>query len=237
VERTGSINQAARDVGLSYKGAWEMVERANNLSLHPLNSTATGGKQGGGTQLTPEGTRLLRLFTDLKDQHQTFLHGINQQIARQSNLSSLFQRSVMRVSARNQLFGQVIDVKTGQVTAELSIRLKGDSILTAAITRESAESLEITPGQDVVALIKASQIMLVRDFGGYRLSARNQLNGRVSRIESGEVNVEVIIELQGGDSLAAIITRNSLQVMNIMEGDSITAVFKAGAVIVGVAGK
>lgn len=235
IGRTGSINQAAREVGLSYKGAWEMVERANNLSLHLLVASATGGRHGGGTRLTPEGERLITLFERLKSQHQEFLTQLNQQLATKSELSYLFRRSSMQASARNQLFGTVSAVKIGNVNAEVEIRLKGDTQVVAAITRESAESLGIQPGNEVIALIKAPNIMIIKDFGGYRLSARNQLSGTVSRIEQGEVNVEVVVELPGGDSIAATVTRNSSKSLALTEGDTVTAVFKAGAVILGVA--
>jgi molybdate transport system regulatory protein len=70
IEQSGSINQAAKQVGLSYKGAWQMIECANNLPSKVLIITATGGSKGGGTQLTAAGLyrvrggRSLRLPTE-----------------------------------------------------------------------------------------------------------------------------------------------------------------------------
>jgi molybdate transport system regulatory protein len=57
----------------------------------------------------------------------------------------------------------------------------------------------------------------------------------VSRIQKGAVNSEVIVELKGGDSIAATITNESLETLELAEGSAATAVFKAGAVILGVA--
>ena len=59
IDQSGSINQAAKQAGLSYKGAWQMIERANNLAPKVLITTATGGSKGGGTCLTGAGQSLL----------------------------------------------------------------------------------------------------------------------------------------------------------------------------------
>jgi molybdate transport system regulatory protein len=85
-----------------------------------------------------------------------------------------------------------------------------------------------------MALIKAPFVMVVKDFGGYRLSERNQLKGTVTRIQRGTVNTEVVIELAGGDSVAAVITTESLKSMALGEGDTAWAVVKASSVILGI---
>ncbi|MVF23347.1 LysR family transcriptional regulator [Methylocaldum sp. BRCS4] len=235
IGKTGSINRAAKDVGLSYKGAWEMVERANNLSPELLVSTAVGGRHGGGTKLTAVGRELLALFTGLQEEHRRFLDAKNRQLADNPNLIFLFRRLNVKASARNQLFGKVTDIRTGAVTVEVCIGLKGGETIVSAITKESAESLGVRNGDDAMALIKAPLVMIVKDFGGYRLSARNQLKGTVKRIQKGAVNSEVVIELAGGDSIAATITNESVDSMGLREGDAAHAVFKAGSVILGVA--
>ncbi|HWI10862.1 MAG TPA: TOBE domain-containing protein, partial [Burkholderiaceae bacterium] len=67
------------------------------------------------------------------------------------------------------------------------------------------------------------------------LSARNQLAGRVTRILPGAVNTEVVLELPGGGSVAAIVTNTSAMALGLAPGRAATAVFKASSVIVGVA--
>lgn len=141
----------------------------------------------------------------------------------------------MKASARNQFFGTVTDIHTGAVYAEVTVTLKGGDTIVSSITIESAQSLDIKNGDDVLALVKAPQVMIVKDFGGYRLSARNQLKGTVKRVQKGAVNSEVVIELAGGDSVAATITNESVESMALREGDSACALFKAGSVMLGVA--
>ena len=73
------------------------------------------------------------------------------------------------------------------------------------------------------------------DAQGVRLSARNQLTGTVKRVVPGAVNTEVVLELPGGGSVAAIITNRSVKALRLGVGSAATAVFKASSVIVGVA--
>jgi molybdate transport system regulatory protein len=235
VESSGSINQAAREVGLTYKGAWEMIERANNLSPKVLISTATGGRLGGGTRLTPAGKVFLQLFIRIQEEHRNFLEQVNNRLMSNQDIVFLLRRLIMKASARNQFFGKVIQVSSGAIDVEVIVSLKGGETIVATITKESAESLAIKSGVDVVALVKASQIIIVTDFGGYRISARNQLKGAVSRIQKGEVNAEVVIELKGGNSVVATITNESIETLELNTGKPATAVFKAGAVILAVA--
>ena len=142
----------------------------------------------------------------------------------------------MKASARNQFTGTVSEVLIGAVNAEVHIGLKGGEIIVATITKESAETLAIRTGQEVIALIKAPQIIIVSDFGGYRLSARNQLPGIVILVKPGAVNTEVDVELKGGELVTATVTNDSVDTLGLRKGQPVTAVFKAGAVILAVAG-
>jgi molybdopterin-binding protein len=65
----------------------------------------------------------------------------------------------MELSARNQLPGTVTEVKLGGIMAEVSVDVGGQTIV-AAITRGSAEGLELSEGDEVTVLIKATEVML-----------------------------------------------------------------------------
>lgn len=140
----------------------------------------------------------------------------------------------MKASARNQFKGIVSDVVIGAVNAEVMISLKGGDSIVAAITKDSAEAMALKAGQEVIALVKAPQIILVTDFGGYKLSARNQLQGRVTVVKPGQVNAEIDIELSGGEQVAATVTHDSVSSLDLRQGKDVTVVFKAGAVILAI---
>jgi molybdate transport system regulatory protein len=121
-------------------------------------------------------------------------------------------------------------VTPGAVNTEVEIGLGEDLSLIAIVTNDSQERLALKPGSVVIALVKSSWIILTRD-GSILTSARNHLRGTVSQIHRGEVNAEVSLDLGAGKTLAAIITRTSLDEMGLAEGDAASALFKASSVI------
>ena len=58
----GSISAAAKSVGISYKSAWDATNTLNNLFPKPLVISRTGGKAGGGAELTDEGRHVIEAF-------------------------------------------------------------------------------------------------------------------------------------------------------------------------------
>jgi molybdate transport system regulatory protein len=66
IEHTGSISAGARELGLSYRRAWDLVDAMNHCFKHPLVTRAKGGKGGGGAQLTTEGRRMLDLYRTME---------------------------------------------------------------------------------------------------------------------------------------------------------------------------
>jgi molybdate transport system regulatory protein len=66
----------------------------------------------------------------------------------------------MNISARNQLVGKVAKIISGAVNAEISVALPGGGEIVAVITKTSAKSLKLKKGSPVVAVIKASDILL-----------------------------------------------------------------------------
>jgi molybdate transport system regulatory protein len=69
----------------------------------------------------------------------------------------------MRLSARNQLDGTVDAVVPGVVMSTVTIRLLGGQEIVAAITKESAESLELAPGDTVKAVIKSTEVIVAKE--------------------------------------------------------------------------
>lgn len=69
----------------------------------------------------------------------------------------------MRISARNQLPGTVTRVDIGAVMSTVVIRLAGGEEVVAAITKDSAEHLELAVGDSVMAVIKATEVMVAKD--------------------------------------------------------------------------
>ena len=73
IEATGSINKAAREMGMSYKKAWEMVSALNTQASRPIVVTQTGGEKGGGSVITPEARQLIAYHQQLRERFLQFL--------------------------------------------------------------------------------------------------------------------------------------------------------------------
>ncbi len=66
----------------------------------------------------------------------------------------------MRLSARNQLKATIDEVNHGEVMSTINVSLPDGQKLTAAITKQSAEDLELAPGDDVLVVIKSTEVMI-----------------------------------------------------------------------------
>ena len=62
VLRTGSLSQAARDMGMSYRRAWLLMQSLNGSLSSPASLAARGGRRGGGATVTPTGRALIRTY-------------------------------------------------------------------------------------------------------------------------------------------------------------------------------
>lgn len=68
----------------------------------------------------------------------------------------------MKISARNQLKGKVVSVKTGAVAAKVTVDIGGGNVITSMILADSVEDLGIKEGEEVSVVIKSTEVMLAR---------------------------------------------------------------------------
>jgi molybdate transport system regulatory protein len=229
----GSLTAAAKRAGLSYKGAWDAVEAMNNLAEQPLVSAVAGGARGGGSRLTEEGARAVRLYRLLEAGLQGVVGRLQEEMHDLDRLNGLLKAIAMRSSARNQLRGSVRRVRRGAVNAEVTLDLGDNLAIVATVTKEAVDELRLARGRPAIALIKASWVLLAPE-PPPRTSARNCLCGSVAAIRPGAVNTEVRLTLAGGRTLTAVITRESLRVLRLAVGARCCALIKASHVLIAV---
>jgi molybdate transport system regulatory protein len=235
LDATGSLRKAASTAGYSYKGAWMVLEAAGELARLPLIDAAKGGAGGGGTRLTDPARTLLQTWRELQLRHEAFLGDQETWLLQQPAFAGILRRFSMKTSARNQFAGTVSAVESGPITAQATITLPGGNEITATLTGAAAKKLKLRKGQDAIALVKSSAVVLVTDFAGYVLSARNQLAGTISRIEKGAVTSMVGLTLPGGGVVTASVTNDAVAALGLAIGQPATAVFKAYSVMLAVA--
>lgn len=236
IAQHGSILQAAKAVPMAYKAAWDAVDDMNNVAPEPLVLRATGGRHGGGSELTAYGRRLIAFYRALEQESQAALARLSGQLEQRgepdiAEFRQILRRLTMKTSARNQFAGPIGAIRTGAVESEVILKLGPSLELTAIVTNESVQNLGLAEGRDVLAFVKASSIVLMVQEEGVRVSARNRFRGVVQKIHHGPVNTEVTLDLPGGHHvLTAVITDQSVERLGLAVGHPATAIFKASSV-------
>ena len=223
VGQSGSISQAARDAGVSYKAAWQALDTLSNMAGAALVARSVGGVGGGGARLTPAGEQLLDAARQMDGARRDVL-------ARFSGGAAQALSGVgLRTSMRNHLPCRVTQLQTpvsGDPMVRVVLCLPEEGEIASSITRESAELLGLQPGLSVLALCKATALTI----GAGQVPARehvNQLSGRVARLSRGRLRDEVVISLPGGLQLVGFADRpNRLRV-----GSKVSACIEENAVV------
>lgn len=224
----GSITRAAKAAGLSYKAAWDAIDELNNLSEQPLVSRSVGGKGGGGARLTEAGERLLALHQRLQVLQAQVL-----QAAQDDDDLQLLGRLMLRTSARNQLTGRVRAIQPQGLNDLVEIELPGGARLSAQITRDSTERLQLAAGSSVVALIKAGWLHL-QALSNPADPQQNTLEGWIEEILPGaDGPCEVRIGLSSGQTLCALAELSQLKQAGLHVGGPVRAQFAASQVLLG----
>jgi molybdopterin-binding protein len=69
----------------------------------------------------------------------------------------------VKLSARNTLKGKVVDIKMGQTTAHIKLDIGGGNVVTASITNEAVEELNLKVGDEAWGVVKASDVMIAKE--------------------------------------------------------------------------
>lgn len=215
VGRTGSISAAARQVGLSYKAAWDGLEAIQNLVSTPLLEKSAGGRDGGGAALTPAGLALIETFHRLEAGLAALLNNAEPTL-KALNLSSagLLQGFMVRTSARNVFSGTIEAITLKKPAAFLRLRIANDFALTAQITTASLETLGLVIGRQVAALIKAPFVHIL-NIDEKAPENFNITPVKIRHIESGDNTLEVVADIGTGRTIVATLEKHKAPALNV----------------------
>ncbi len=232
IKATGSISQGAKLAGISYKSAWDAINEMNQLADDILVDRATGGKGGGGTTLTHYGERLLQLYDLLAQIQQKAFDVLKEDNLPLDSLLAAISRFSLQTSARNQFFGTLIARDHTQVQQHVQILLADNkTIINAALTEQSANRLGLNEGKEVLALIKAPWVKLTKQPNEAK-DFDNQLAGKITNLERGDENSEVLVTLSGGETLCSTLNNREVDSQQLTVNDTVTALFNADQVII-----
>jgi molybdate transport system regulatory protein len=126
----------------------------------------------------------------------------------------------------NHLRGVVSRILTGSVMCEVRIDVRGSEFV-AAITRDSVTRLGLETGDRVGVVLRETELTLAK--GSERidnLTTRNQVAGKITSIVDGSVLCEVRVDADG-DELVAVVTRYSIERLELAVGDDVVVLVKA----------
>jgi molybdate transport system regulatory protein len=232
VGESGSISQAARDAGISYKAAWQAIDTLTNLGGVPLVERTVGGAGGGGARITAQGLQLLQLADELARARDAVL-------ARFAGGAQLASGLGLRTSMRNQLPCRVVAVEPaapGDPAVWVHMQTAGGERLTSSITRESADLLGLAPGLEVLVLCKATAVRVQAAVVGRRGDSAAEeecvLSGTVERVAAGTQRDEVVLALAGGGHWVGFAPHP----FAARVGEATSAHMAAAALVVGLSG-
>jgi molybdate transport system regulatory protein len=220
-------------MNMSYKAAWDTIDIMNNVSEHPLVVRVKGGKGGGGTHLTPYARELIQTYAILQEEHQVFLQNLSKRLHDHDGHCKLLKSIDVRISARNQLLANVIEIRKGSVESEVFLTHKNSNTFMAIITNDSLQMMELEVGTKVHALFKANALTITTDTSVQR-SDRNRFDGVVERISIGSFDAEVVIGLDSSDTICSTMSLELLQELKLKPQMEVSAFCKPNSIILGI---
>jgi molybdate transport system regulatory protein len=152
IEKNRSISKAAENLGMSYRYVWNYVHKIDKALGEPVAEAYRGGKSGGGgATLTELGKSLLAEYDQLEGHLGKILSGVK-----------YGEVMWLKISARNRFKGKVTAVEKDGVTAKVKVEVTTPVTVTAIISREAVEDLRIKVGDEVEAVIKATEVMIAK---------------------------------------------------------------------------
>jgi molybdate transport system regulatory protein len=147
-----SISKAAENLSMSYRYVWSYLQKIEKTLGEQVVETFRGGKSAGG------GAKLTKLGKSLLDEYARLESHLGEILSREQ-----FGEVVkLKISARNRLKGKVVSVEKDGLMAKVKLEITAPASVTALISKEAVEDLRIKVGDQVEAVVKATQVMIAK---------------------------------------------------------------------------
>lgn len=219
ISQTGSLSQAAKLIGISYKTAWDAIHDLNQLADTPFVNASTGGKGGGGAELSSYAKRFIALYDSLTEIQRHAFDLLDDERVPVDDLLTVASTLSLQSSARNQLYGTVSAIKVNDVAGHVLVLLQDKKTeLIAYITHSSIERLNLSVGKKVLLMIKAPQIDIIHSEAAHQ----NAYQTMVEKIIPSDQWVELVLRVSSTVMLYASRPIGELTELNIKQGQKIS---------------
>jgi len=152
IDKEKSLSKAAQTLGMSYRYVWNYIHEIQETLNQLIIDTYKGGRSGGGgATLTDLGKSLLNEYKQ-----------VERYMSKVLSSSGSLEVKGLKLSARNRFKGKVVAVEKGVITAKVKVEVKMPVTVTAVITKEAVEDLDIKVGDEVEAIVKSTEIMIAK---------------------------------------------------------------------------
>lgn len=230
IDEQGSISKASKSMKMSYKAAWDMVDAMNNLSDEPLVQKVTGGKNGGGTQVTQAGKNLIKSFKKFKEFYNQLLNSVDGNEIENDNHLSLIRKLHMKSSSKNLISGDIKEINQGEYNTKVEVKVSEDLSLYSIIPTSSFLDMKLKLDEKVFALIQESSIMIALN-NPEGISARNIIKSTISALKTDAVSTEIKLSI-GKNTLTSAISNDSHEQLGLKIGQEIYAIIKATDIVI-----
>jgi molybdate transport system regulatory protein len=138
---------------MSYRYVWNYLAKLEKTLGEPVVKTFKGGRKGGGgATLTELGVNLLNEY-NMAERYMSQIMGDE----------TYCENIGLKISARNRLKGTVQQVEKGTITAKVKIKIETPAVMTAIISKEAVEELDVKAGDSIEAVIKATEVLVAKE--------------------------------------------------------------------------
>lgn len=152
VEKEKSISKAAENLKMSYRYVWNYLREIQAALGAPIVETYKGGKSGGG------GANLTELGKGLLVEYRVAESYLGKVLDSQGKL----EVTGLKLSARNRFKGKIVSVEKGVITAKVKVEVKVPVTVTAVITKDAVEDLDLKVGDEVEAIVKSTEVIIAK---------------------------------------------------------------------------
>ncbi len=153
IKQVESISKAAKKAEMSYRYVWNYLAKLEKTLGEPVVNTFKGGRKGGG------GATLTELGVNLLNEYNMAERYMSQIMGDETHCENIG----LKISARNRLKGTVQQVDKGTITAKVKIKIETPAVITAIISKEAVEELDVKAGDSIEAVIKATEVMVAKE--------------------------------------------------------------------------
>ncbi|MDR1554725.1 MAG: TOBE domain-containing protein [Campylobacteraceae bacterium] len=225
IHETGSLSKAAKVMKMSYKAAWDTLSDINKASDNILVERAIGGKNGGGSFLTPTAHLYINIYDKIYEEQRQFFDLIEEHMGNYDELMKFLARNSLRTSARNQLHGKITNLQKESIMSTIKLDVNGLEF-DVLITTKSAEELGLKKGSLAWLIFKTSWVEILDK----NRTGENVFEAAVQSLEKKGDNTEIVLEL--GNDTTLVSTYDDKKILE--KGDRVKVYIDKSNIILGV---